>query len=95
MRPGLVDEDLLDVLFLSAETAIREGNPIRFVRDRDADRNLKNQIMPDSSVDKSIVSRHYKQLCESGRLEVVVVGYDRQTVFGQIVSYEIVEIHTH
>lgn len=97
MRPGTLDlsQQLKDEIFRLLEEKANEGQPIRYTRDCNADRNLKLAIMPKSKLDKSIICRHLKLLRDEGLVDVVVVGYDRTVVYGHVVAYEIVELNPH
>lgn len=97
MRPGTLDvkREVMDDIMERLEEAAESGNFIRYTRNRNADGNAKQAIMPESDLDKSIVCRHLKMLRDEGRVEFVVVGYDKVVVTGHTVAYEIVELHPH
>lgn len=97
MRPGTLDlsQQLKDEIFQCLVEKANAGQPVRYVRDRNADRNLKQAIMPKSTLDKSIICRHVKLLRDEGLVDVVIVGYDKTVVHGHVVAYEIVELNPH
>ncbi len=96
MRPGIIDLDdkLIGQLYHEVECRLEAGKPVTFTRNREADRNAKMALVPNDSRDKSIICWHLKRMHERGLIEFVIIGYDRQMVFGTPVSHEIVEVHT-